>query len=128
MRRAFSMIEVMVALVILGIVISIFFQTNKYSTKNQGKTRSWTSESAVLEKTVETLRTDYSVTELQGLSKTWVDSSQGGARFYVAVVGSVASPSIATGFPPTMLAQVVVTVKKPGDTDSLTVTTVLWVN
>lgn len=128
MRRAFSLIEVMVALVVLGIVIAIFFQTNKISTKNQGKTRSWTSEAAVLEKTVETLRTDYTVTELQGMSKTWVDSSQGGAKFNVAVVGSVASSTIATGFPPTMLAQVVVTVKKPGDTDSLSVTTVLWVN
>lgn len=128
MRRGFSIIEVMVALVILGIVISIFFQTNKYSNKNQGKTRSWTSEAAVLEKTVETLRSDYTVTELQGMSKSWTDSSQGGSRYTVEVVGSVAPASISNGFPPTMLAQVVVTVKKPGDTDSLTVTTVLWVN
>ncbi|HOX51283.1 MAG TPA: type II secretion system protein, partial [Fibrobacteria bacterium] len=107
MRRAFSMIEVMVALVILGIVVAIFLQTNKYSTRNQGKTRNWTSEAAVLEKTVETLRTDYSVTELQGMSRSWIDSSQGGAKFEVSVAGSVAPSTIATGFPPTMLAQVV---------------------
>lgn len=128
MRRAFSMIEVMVALVILGIVVSIFFQTNKFSNQNQGKTRSWTSESAVLEKTIETLRSDYTVTQLQGLTSSWVDSSQGGTRYYVTVKGSVAPASITNGFPATLLAQVEVCVKKPGDTDSLSVTTVLWVN
>ena len=69
-RRGFSMIEMMVALVILGIVIQIFFQTTKYSSQNQGKTRDWTAESAVLEKTMEGLRTDYSMTQLQGLSRS----------------------------------------------------------
>lgn len=128
MRRAFSLIEVMVALVVLGIVVAIFLQTNKFSNKNQGKTRNWTSEAAVLEKTVETLRSDYTVTQLQGMNRSWVDSSQGGSKFNVNVVGTVAPTSVTNGFPSTMLAQVVVTVKKPGDTDSLTVTTLLWVN
>lgn len=127
-RRGFSLIEVMMALVILGVVITIFFQTSKMSTKNQGKTRNWTGESAVLEKTVEGLRTDYSMTALQALSTSWVDSSQGSAKFAVTVRGSVAPPEIATTFPATMLAQVFVSVKKVGDTDSLAVTTVLWVN
>jgi prepilin-type N-terminal cleavage/methylation domain-containing protein len=127
-RRGFSLIEVMMALVILGVVMTIFFQTSKYSTKNQGKTRSWEGESAVLEKTVESLRSDYTMTRLQGLSTTWVDSSQGTARYQVSVQGAVAPDSVATTFPQNMLAQVQVGVKKLGDADSLQVTTLLWVN
>jgi|ERR1035437_2596839 prepilin-type N-terminal cleavage/methylation domain-containing protein len=127
-RKGFSLIEVMMALVILGIVMAIFFQTSKYSTSNQGKTRSWEGEAAVMEKTVEDLRSDYNMTQLQSLSSSWTDSSQGGAKYLVSVHGSVAPDSIATGFPPSMLAQMVVTVKKAGDTDSLKAATVLWVN
>jgi prepilin-type N-terminal cleavage/methylation domain-containing protein len=127
-RRGFSLIEVMMALVILGVVMTIFFQTSRYSTKNQGKSRSWEGEAAVLEKTVESLRSDYTMTQLQALSATWVDSSQGTARYRVSVQGAVAPDSVATSFPQNMLAQVQVGVKKLGDTDSLQVTTLLWVN
>jgi prepilin-type N-terminal cleavage/methylation domain-containing protein len=127
-RRGFSLIEVMMALVILGIVISIFYQTSKYSTRNQGKTRSWEGEAAVMETTVEGLRTGYSMTQLQNLSSSWTDSSQGGTRYGVTVKGSVAPDSVATTFPANMLAQVVITVKKAGDSDSLMASTILWVN
>jgi prepilin-type N-terminal cleavage/methylation domain-containing protein len=131
-RKGFSLIEVMTALVILGIVTAIFFQTSKYSTKNQGKTRSWEGEAAVMEKVVEDLRSDYNMTQLQNLSTSWVDSSQGGSRYSVKVQGSVAPDSIANAssppFPANMLAQIVVTVKKVGDTDSLKAATILWVN
>ena len=116
------------ALVILGIVISIFYQTSKYSTRNQGKTRSWEGEAAVMETTVEGLRTGYSMTQLQNLSSSWTDSSQGVNRYAVTVAGSVAPDSVATTFPASMLAQVVITVKKLGDTDSLKASTILWVN
>jgi prepilin-type N-terminal cleavage/methylation domain-containing protein len=127
-RRGFSMIEVMMALVILGIVISIFYQTSKYSTGNQGKTRSWEGEAQVMEATVEGLRTGYSMTQLQNLSSSWTDSSQGGTKYSVTVQGSVAPDSVATTFPANMLAQLAITVKKLGDTDSLTASTILWVN
>jgi len=131
-RKGFSLIEVMMALVILGIVTAIFFQTSKYSTRNQGKTRSWEGEAQVMEKTVEGLRSGYTMTQLQGLSSAWTDSSQGGARYLVSVKGAVAPDSVANGtlpaFPTNMLAQMVVVVKKPGDTDSLTAATLLWVN
>lgn len=127
-RKGFSLIEVMMALVILGIVTAIFFQTSRYSTKNQGKTRSWEGEAAVIEKTVEGLRSGYTMTQLQALSASWTDSSQGGTKYNVKVQGSVAPDSIAIGFPADMLAQMVVTVRKVGDTDSLKAATVLWVN
>lgn len=127
-RRGMSMIEVMVALVILGVVITIFFQTSKYSTRNQGKTRSWTAEAAVLEKTVEGLRSDSSMTTLQSMNASWIDSSQGGAKIQVTVVGSLPPSTVATTFPANMLAQLQITVKKLTESDSLCVTTVLWVN
>ena len=127
-RKGFSLVEAMMALVILGVVMAIFSQTSRYSTRNQGKTRSWEGESAVLEKTVESLRSDYTMTQLQALSTSWVDSSQGGAKYRVDVQGSVAPDSVATSFPQNMLAQMQVCVKKLGDSDSLVVTTLLWVN
>lgn len=127
-RKGLSLIEVMMALVILGIVTQIFFQTTKYSQANQGKTRDWTAESAVIEKTIESLRSDYSMTVLQSFSNSWIDSSQGGTKIAVSVQGSVAPSSVATGFPPDMLAQVQVKAKRVGDTDSLAVSTILWVN
>jgi type II secretory pathway pseudopilin PulG len=126
------MIEVMMALVILGIVTAIFFQTSTYSTKNQGKTRSWEGEAQVMEKTVEGLRSGYTLTQLQSLSTSWTDSSQGGTKYQVSVQGALAPDSVANAstppFPTNMLAQMSVTVKKVGDTDSLKAATLLWVN
>lgn len=127
-RTGFSMIEVMMALVILGVVTSIFFQTSRFSTRNQGKTRSWEGEAAVVEKTIEGLRVDYSMTQLQSISKSWTDSSQGGQKYSVKVTGSLPSTTIANGFPQNMLAQVEVVVKKVGDADSMVVDNVMWVN
>jgi len=127
-RRGFSLIDVMMALVILGVVMAIFTRTSNYSTRNQGKTRSWEGEGAVVEKTMESLRSDYTMTQLQSLSGGWVDSSQGGIRYRVDVNGSVAADSVATSFPQNMLAQMHVCVRKVGDSDSLVVTTLLWVN
>jgi len=123
-----SLIEVMMALVVLGIVTMIFFQTSKYSGSNQKKTRNWTAEAAVIEKTMESLRSDYSMTQLQALSLSLTDSSQGGARIKVTARGSVPSTAVATGFPADMLAQVVVSANKVGDPDTLTISALLWVN
>lgn len=127
-RKGLSLIEVMMALVILGIVVQIYFQTAKYSNKNQGKTRSWTAEAAVVEKAMESLRTDYSMPVLQSMNRTWVDSTQGTAKVAVSVRGGIPSTSITTGFPPEMLAQMTVKATRIGEKDTLSVTAVLWVN
>jgi prepilin-type N-terminal cleavage/methylation domain-containing protein len=127
-RKGLSLIEVMMALVILGIVVQIYFQTAKYSGQNQGKTRSWTAEAAVIEKTMESLRTDYSMTVLQSMNKSWIDSSQGTARIAVNVTGGQPSAAATTGFPAEMLAQMIVRASRVGETDTLSVTTILWVN
>ena len=56
----------------------------------------------------------------------------GGSKYSVKVQGSIAPDSVANAssppFPTNMLAQMVVTVKKVGDTDSLKAATILWVN
>lgn len=127
-RNGLSLIEVMMALVILGIVTQIYFQSTKYSTQNQGKTRSWTAEAAVVEKTMESLRSDYSMPLLQSMNKSWIDSSQGSSRIAVSVRGSVPSSGMTSGFPPEMLAQMVVRAWKVGEKDTLAITAVLWVN
>ena len=127
-RKGLSLIEVMMALVILGIVTQIYFQTTRFSGANQGKTRSWMAESAVIEKTMEGLRSDYSMTQLQSLTSSWIDSSQGGAKIAVMVTGSQAPASISTGFPPEMLAQVQVSASRLSDKDTLRVSAILWVN
>jgi prepilin-type N-terminal cleavage/methylation domain-containing protein len=124
-----SLIEVMMALVVLGIVTMIFFQTSKYSGSNQTKTRSWTAEAAAIEKTMESLRSDYSMTQLQALSLTRIDSSQGSAKITVTARGSVPSTAyVGTDFPADMLAQVVVSASKVGEKDTLTISALLWVN
>jgi prepilin-type N-terminal cleavage/methylation domain-containing protein len=124
-----SLIEVMMALVVLGIVTMIFFQTTKYSGSNQKKTRDWTAEAAVIEKTMEGLRSDYSMTQLQALSLDRTDSSQGGKKIHVTARGTVPSTSVVgTDFPADMLAQVVVSAWRSGEKDTLTVSTLLWVN
>jgi prepilin-type N-terminal cleavage/methylation domain-containing protein len=128
LRAGLSLIEVLMALVVLGIVTMIFFQTSKYSGSNQKKTRNWTAEAAVIEKTMESLRSDYSMTQLQSLALSLTDSSQGGAKIKVAARGSVPSSSLATGFPADMLAQVVVSAYKVGEKDTLTISALLWVN
>lgn len=128
MRKGMTMVEVLMALVILGIVTMIFFQTTKYSGSNQGKTRTWTIEAAVIEKTIESLRSDYSMTQLQSLSKSWIDSSQGGTKVAVTVRGSMAPSSVATGFPPQLLAQVQVSACRVSMPDTLSISTILWVN
>ncbi|MEN9308129.1 MAG: hypothetical protein RL173_2061 [Fibrobacterota bacterium] len=127
-RKGLSLIEVMMALVILGIVTQIYFQTTKFSSKNQGKTRSWTSEAAVVEKTMEALRSDYTMPVLQSMNKSWIDSSQGTARIAVSVRGSVPATSMTTGFPSEMLANMTVRAWKVGEKDTLAITAVLWVN
>lgn len=128
MRKGMTMVEVLMALVILGIVTMIFFQTTKFSGSNQGKTRTWTIEAAVIEKTIESLRSDYSMTQLQSLSKSWIDSSQGGTKVAVTVRGSMAPSSVATGFPPQLLAQVQVRACRVSMPDTLSISTILWVN
>jgi len=126
--RGMGLIEVMIALVILGVISVIYMKTNMYAQKNTGKGIDWQAESVVLEKTIENLRVGFTVTQLQSLDSSTVDSSQGKVKVNVHIVGAVPSSSVATGFTASRLAQITVTAKRLSYNDSITVTTYLWVN
>jgi prepilin-type N-terminal cleavage/methylation domain-containing protein len=126
--NGFSLVEVMMALVILGVISVIFLQTTRMSQKNTGKARDWQIESLVIEKTIENLRVDKTLAQMQILNTQSVDSSQGGKKVRVTVRGDLPPASIATNFPREALAQLTVSACRVGETDSLEVTTFVWVN
>lgn len=127
-RRGLSIIEVLMALVILGVVSVVYLQSTRFAQKNTNKGVDWQAESVVIEKTLENLRVGYTVTQLQTLNTSTMDTTQGKLRIRVNVRGSKPPSSVAVGFPPDRLAQVTVTAKRESFNDSITVTTYLWVN
>ena len=127
MRKGFSLMEVLISLVILGIAIEIFFRITSLSQKNVGSARNWQLEADLIAKTVEGMRNDSTVTALQLLDRSWIDSSTG-TKVRLHVVGSQASASVAPDFPRDMVAQLEITAARVGAPDSLVITTVLWCN
>lgn len=129
-RSAFTLLEVLIALVILGIISGIYMYTSHHSRKNAGKAVDWQAESALIEKTIEGFRTGYTRVQLQALKETtWVDSSNF-VKIQVTAVGGKpkAEAGKTYGFSPDKLAQVTVTAKRVGFAESITVTTYLWVD
>jgi prepilin-type N-terminal cleavage/methylation domain-containing protein len=127
MRRGFSLMEVMVALVLLGIAVEIFFRATSMSQKNGGTGRNWQLEADVVEKNVESLRNDSTIASLQRMNGSWIDSSMG-QPVQLHIVGSLGSDSVAPDFPGDMVAQLTITARRVGAADSLVVSTVLWSN
>jgi prepilin-type N-terminal cleavage/methylation domain-containing protein len=127
MRKGFSLMEVMIALVILGIAVSVFFRVTTMSQKNVTKGRSWQVEADLVERTIESLRSDSTIPSLQAMNTTWIDSSMG-EKIKLHVVGDRASESVAPDFPRDMVAQMTITAMRVGAPDSVTVSTVLWSN
>lgn len=127
MRKGFSMMEVLISLVILGIGIEIFFRVTSMSQKNVGTARNWQLEADLIAKTVEGMRNDSTVTALQQLDRSWIDSSMG-QKVRMRVVGSQASQETAPDFPRDMVAQLEITAARVEAKDSLVITTVLWCN
>lgn len=127
MRKGFSMMEVLIALVILGIGIEVFFRITSLSQRNVGKARDWQLEADLIAKTVEGMRNDSTVTALQQLNRSWIDSTMG-QKVRIHVVGSQASHETAPDFPRDMVAQLEITAARVDAKDSLVVTTVLWCN
>jgi prepilin-type N-terminal cleavage/methylation domain-containing protein len=126
-NRGFSLIEVMMALVILGIALEIFFRTTSMAQKNNAAGRDWQLETTVVERTIERLRIDSTVTALQNMNLSWIDSSMG-QKVQLIAVGSVASNNVAPDFPADMVAQVSIKAIRIGMTDTTAVTAVIWSN
>lgn len=127
-RRGISIIEVLMALVILGVISVVYLQSTRYAQENTNKGVDWQAESVVIEKTLENLRVGYTVTQLQALNTSTIDTTQGKLRIRVNVQGTKPPSSVAVGFSPDRLAQVTVTAKRESFHDSISVTTYLWVN
>lgn len=127
-RPGMSMVEVLIALVLLGIISVVFLQTTRFSQKNTGKAIDWQAESVVIEKTIENLRVGHTVSGLQVMDSSFVDTTQGTLRIHCRVKGGVPPSSVTQDFPPSRIAQVTVTAKRVSFDDSVVVTTYLWLN
>lgn len=127
-RSGMSLIEVMIALVLLGVISVIFLQTTRFSQKNTGKSIDWQAETVVIEKTIENLRVGHTVSGLQAMDSTFIDATQGTLRIQCRVKGGVPPTSLTQDFPPSRIAQVTVTAKRTTFDDSVVVTTYLWLN
>lgn len=127
-RKGLSLLEVMVALVLLGVISMIFLQTSRFSQQNAGKAIDWQAESVVIEKTIENLRVGHTVSQLQGMDSNFVDSTQGSLRIQCRVQGSVPPSAVTMGFPPSRLAKITVKAKRTTFDDSIVVSTYLWLN
>ncbi len=122
-----SMVEVLMALVVLGIVSAIFLQTSQFAQKNRGKSQDWTAEAIVIEKELENLRADSTVPKLQTTNYQRVDNSQG-IPIRITTRGGRPSGAFATNFDPALLAQVTISAFRVGSSDSLEITTLIWTN
>ncbi|MEN9307337.1 MAG: hypothetical protein RL173_1269 [Fibrobacterota bacterium] len=126
-KSGFSVMEVLIALVVLGIFATIYAQTTQLSQKNTGKATDWQLEGTVIEKTIESVRTGYSLHQLQNVDSSWIDST-GRFKVSVSMKGGTPPASVCNGFSPEQLAQVSLVARRDGFDDSLSITTYLWVN
>jgi len=126
-KSGFSVMEVLVALVVLGIFATIYAQTSQLSQKNTGKSTDWQLEGTVVEKTIESLRTGHSLQELQHADSSWIDST-GRVKVSVSLKGGIPPSSVCDGFSPEQLAQISLVARRQGFDDSLSITTYVWVN
>jgi|GEM_PF-1183468 prepilin-type N-terminal cleavage/methylation domain-containing protein len=123
--RGFNLMEVMIALIVLGVISVIYLQMSRYSQKNTGKSIDWQSESVLIEKTIENLRTGHTTSGLRSLDSSWVDSTNS-ATDSLTVQGSAPDPSFCGNYCDS-LAQITVKAKRPNFNDSITITTYLFV-
>jgi len=122
---AFTLMEVLIALVILGIVTLIVFRTSVASIHDTGRASDWQHESAVVEKTIEWLRKSTDAPHLKSLDSSATDSSNG-VKIRVSVKGSTPPTSICALFPCANVARVSVTARRTGFNDSMVVSTYLF--
>jgi prepilin-type N-terminal cleavage/methylation domain-containing protein len=123
--RGLTLMEVLIALVILAIVTTVFMRTSNMSIRNTGRSMDWQLETIVVEKTIENLRRCTSPGHLRGLDSIGEDRT-GNVPVSVRVHGSAPPAGTCTGFPCDSLAQVTVVAQRTSYPDSLSVTTFLF--
>lgn len=120
-----SIMEVLIALIVLGIITTIFFQTTSSSMRNVGRSSNWQKEAVAVEKTIENLRRTKAASHLRTLDSTGIDISSGTA-IRVRVKGAVPPPSICAGFACDSLAQITVVAQRTNYPDSLRISTYIF--
>jgi prepilin-type N-terminal cleavage/methylation domain-containing protein len=124
--RGMTMLEVLIAVVILGVIVTLFAESSTLSRKLTGRSANWVQEGIVVEKTLENLRVGRSLANLRGLDSTGVDNT-GQYPVRIRVVGSQPQAADCPGYPVTNLAKIRLSARRDSlGTDSVSVTTYIW--
>lgn len=123
-RRGLTLMEVMIALVILGLISAVYMVTSRYSQKNTGKATDWQAESVAIEKTVERLRLIHDVNVLRNDNSTWIDSTSK-VKVRVTVQGAAPPGSVCANYCDNV-AMMTIVAKRENFNDSISVTTYLF--
>ncbi|MBK9575631.1 MAG: type II secretion system protein [Fibrobacterota bacterium] len=126
LRTGLSLLEVLIALVVLGIIAAFFAQSSTIAQRTTGRSVDWVQEGTVIEKTVENLQVGHTLARLRGFDSSWTDIS---GQFPIQVTAKGAKPdSAAFGKVPTSnLALMTISARRATYKDSVVVKTVMWV-
>ncbi|HNY29988.1 MAG TPA: prepilin-type N-terminal cleavage/methylation domain-containing protein [Fibrobacteria bacterium] len=125
-RNGLSMLEVLIALVVLGLVVAFFAQASHITQRTTGRAVDWIQEGTVIEKTVENLRVGHTLDRLRTFDSSWTDHS-GQVAIQVTARGAVPDPAAFGDVPTSNLALMTISARRTAYKDSVVVTTVMWV-
>jgi type II secretory pathway pseudopilin PulG len=120
-----TLLEILIALVILGILTTVLFRTMNSSITDMGRASNNQAEVVAVERTVENLRRQHSASHLRGLDSSGTDSSSG-VRIQVHVKGGAPPSSISGTWPCDSVAEMTVSAKRQNSPDSLRISTYLF--
>ncbi|MBK8804508.1 MAG: prepilin-type N-terminal cleavage/methylation domain-containing protein [Fibrobacteres bacterium] len=125
-RSGLSMLEVLIALVVLGIIVTLYTHTSRIAQRTTGASIDWIQEGVVIEKTVENLRIGHTLDRLQTFDSSWTDNS---SQFviHVSAKGEAPNPADFAAIPTANLAVMTISARRSTFRDSVVVKTVLWV-
>lgn len=120
------MLEVLVALVILGVIATLYAQTSRISQKLSGRSTDWDQEGVAIEKTIENLRLRGDLDRLRTIDSSWQDL-RGQYAVDLRLKGATPTAADCPGYPVQRLARVSVVAGRKSQRDSVVVTTFVLV-